>query len=129
MQPARSMLLNDESRCAFDLFWSGLACRLAGLFEVAFAFVFGQRHSTENKPRIARMGTRVVEALAAAARLPKFRVGRKRRYKELRFARQRLADEVPDETTNDDVLTQFGNLGIQQVANCHIRVFDENLLN
>jgi hypothetical protein len=24
MQPARSMLLNDESRRAFDLFWSGL---------------------------------------------------------------------------------------------------------
>ena len=47
MQPARSMLLNDESRRAFDLFWSGLACRLAGLFEVAFAFVFGQRHSTQ----------------------------------------------------------------------------------
>jgi hypothetical protein len=68
------MLLNDESRRAFDLFWSGLTCRLAGLFEVSFAFVFGQRHSTQNKPRIARMGTWVVEALAAAARLPKFGV-------------------------------------------------------
>src|SRR6266700_1884446 len=47
---------------------------------------------------------------------------------ELRFARQRLADEVPDEATNDDVLAQFGNLGIQQVANCHIGIFDETLL-
>ena len=47
MQPARSMLLNDESRRAFDLFWSGLACRLAGLFEVAFALVFGESHSTQ----------------------------------------------------------------------------------
>ena len=45
----------------------------------------------------------------------------------LRFARQRLADEVPDEATNDDVLAQFGNLGIQQVANCHIGIFDEAL--
>jgi hypothetical protein len=43
------MLLNDESRRALDFFWRGLACRLAGLFEVAFAFVFGQRHSTQNK--------------------------------------------------------------------------------
>ena len=48
---------------------------------------------------------------------------------ELRFARQRLADEVPDEATNDDVLAQFGNLGIQQVANCHIGIFDEALLD
>src|SRR5882757_1116670 len=47
---------------------------------------------------------------------------------KLRFARQRLADEVPDEATNDDVLAQFGNLGIQQVANCHIGIFDEALL-
>jgi hypothetical protein len=31
----------------------------------------------------------------------------------LRFVRQRLADEVPDEATNDDVLAQFGNFGIQ----------------
>src|SRR4030095_10547473 len=76
MQPARSMLLNDESRRTFDLFWDGLACRLAGLFEVAFAFVFDQRHSTQNKPRIGRMGTRVVEALAGAALLPKFGVCR-----------------------------------------------------
>src|SRR5258708_29467926 len=77
MQPARSMLLNNESRRAFDLFWSGLACRLAGLFEVSFAFVFSQRHSTQNKPRIARMGTWLVEALAAAACacLQKFGVG------------------------------------------------------
>src|SRR5512132_2533631 len=71
MQPARSMLLNDESRRAFDLFWSGLACWLAGLFEVSFAFVFGQRHSNPNKPRIARKGTWVVEAFAAAASLPR----------------------------------------------------------
>ena len=27
-----------------------------------------------------------------------------RRYYKLRFARQRLADEVPDKATNDDVL-------------------------
>src|SRR5882757_7501023 len=49
--------------------------------------------------------------------------------RKLRFARQRLADEVPDEATNDDVLAQFGNLGIQQVANCHIGIFDEALLD
>ena len=47
MQTARSMLLNDESRGAFNLFWKGLACRLASLFEVAFAFVFGERHLTQ----------------------------------------------------------------------------------
>ena len=51
-----------------------------------------------------------------------------RRYSKLLFARQRLADEVPDKATNDDVLAQFGNLGSQQIANCHIRIFDEALL-
>src|SRR5215475_11662808 len=69
MQPAGSMLLNNESRRAFDLFWNGLACRFSGLFEVAFAFVFGQCHSIQNKPRIARMGTWVVKALVSSARL------------------------------------------------------------
>src|SRR5262252_3478263 len=46
----------------------------------------------------------------------------------LRFARQRLADQVPNETTNHDVLAQFCNLRIQQVANCYIGIFDEALL-
>jgi hypothetical protein len=67
MQPARSMLLNDESRRALDLFWNGFACWLPGLFEIAFAFVFGQCHSTQNKPRIARLGTWLVGALVPSA--------------------------------------------------------------
>src|SRR5258708_32167638 len=63
MQPARRMLLNDESRRAFDLFWSGLACRLAGLFEVSFAFGLGQLHSTKHYSGNARLGAWGIEAL------------------------------------------------------------------
>ena len=45
------------------------------------------------------------EATAAASGFPKFGVRRgERRYSKLRFARQRLADKVSDEATNDDVL-------------------------
>src|SRR5262249_43191266 len=47
MQPARSMLLNYESGRTFDLFWNELAGWLAGFLEVAFAFVFGQRHRSK----------------------------------------------------------------------------------
>src|SRR5215472_665196 len=50
MQPACGMFLNDEARGAFDFFWNGLSCRFAGLFEVAFAFVFGQRHYSKLNP-------------------------------------------------------------------------------
>src|SRR3954471_6977818 len=48
--------------------------------------------------------------------------------RNLSFGRQRLADKVPNEATNDDVLAQFGNLGSQQIANCHVGIFDEALL-
>ena len=47
MQPTGGMFLNNESRGAFDLFGNGFACRLSRFLEVAFAFVFGQRHSTQ----------------------------------------------------------------------------------
>jgi hypothetical protein len=55
MQPARSMLLNDESRRSFDLFWNRLACRFGSFFKIAFSLVFGQRHYNQNKPRITRI--------------------------------------------------------------------------
>ena len=129
MQPARSMLLNDESRRTFDLFWRGFACRLAGLFEIAFAFVFGQRHRTQINHGLPEWARGCEAARRDERVFSKFGVRRgERRYNKLRFARQRLADEVPDEATNDDVLAQFGNLGSQQVANCHIGIFDEALL-
>ena len=51
-----------------------------------------------------------------------------RRPFHLCFAREWLADQVPNETTNDNVLAQFCNLRIQQIANCHIGIFDETLL-
>jgi hypothetical protein len=41
MQPASSMLLNDESRRAFDFFWSGFACRFSGAPEIPLLFVLG----------------------------------------------------------------------------------------
>jgi len=51
-----------------------------------------------------------------------------RRPFHLCFAREWLADQVPNETTNDNVLAQFCNLRIQQVANCYIGILDETLL-
>src|SRR5262245_28929558 len=47
MQPAGSVFLNDKPRRTFDLFWNGFARWLAGFLEVAFAFVFGQRHCSK----------------------------------------------------------------------------------
>ena len=70
------------------------------------------------------MATRVVELLAAANAFSKIR----RSLLQLCFVRQRLADQVPNEATNDDVFPKFGNLRIQQVANCHIGIFYEALL-
>src|SRR5215475_8948155 len=107
MQPARSMFLNDESRRAFNLFWNGLACRFARLFEVAFAFVFGQRHHSKLNQN-CRDDTR------ASARNRRSRPTGQCRLSEtavetLRFARQRLADQVANETTNHNVLAQFSN--------------------
>src|SRR6516165_1665351 len=46
----------------------------------------------------------------------------------LAFARQGLTDEIANEATNNDVFPEFGNLGIQQVANRHIGILDEALL-
>jgi hypothetical protein len=81
MQPARSMLLNDESRRAFDLFWSGLPAA-RWFFEVAFAFVFGQRHSTQINHGLRTDGHVGCRELAEGAErlFAKFGVD-KRRYK------------------------------------------------
>jgi hypothetical protein len=60
------------------------------------------------------MGTWVMEALLRGARPFKIRRSPRRTpLQQLCFARQRLADEVPDEATNDNVFAEFGNLGIQ----------------
>ena len=45
----------------------------------------------------------------------------------LRFAWQRLADEIANETADDDVFTQFRNLAIEQVPDGHIGIFNETL--
>ena len=75
------------------------------------------------------MGTWVVEALLRRCVFRNCAFDRNAPLEELRFARQRLADQVANEPTNDNVFAQFGNLGIQQVANCHIGIFDEALLD
>src|ERR1700730_14764781 len=50
-----------------------------------------------------------------------------RRYNGLRLTRQRLANEIADKTADDDILGQLGNLGVEQILDGHIRIFDETL--
>ena len=46
----------------------------------------------------------------------------------LRVAWQRLADEIANETADEDVLTQFRNFAIEQVPDGHIGIFNKTLL-
>ena len=60
------------------------------------------------------MGTWVMEALYAAPTFSKFGIRTQRTpIQQLRFAWQRLADEVSNEAANYDVFAEFGNLRIQ----------------
>src|SRR5439155_9959146 len=45
----------------------------------------------------------------------------------LRFARQRLTNEIADEAPDHDVLAQFGNLGTEQIFDGHVGIFDKGL--
>src|SRR5207253_9291251 len=50
-----------------------------------------------------------------------------RRYKCLRFAWQRLADEIADKPADDDVLAELRNFGTQQILDGHIRILNKAL--
>src|SRR5262245_55311993 len=128
MQPARSMLLNDESRGAFDLFWNRFAGWLVGAAVILFFLVLFKLRCATTYPLIT---ARRRSFLVRWSQRLFYKIGRSLRrppQPRLALARQRFADEVSDEATNDDVFPKFRNLGVQQVANRHIGIFDEALL-
>src|SRR5207248_10707182 len=74
MQPARSMFLNDKTRCAFDFFWNRFAWRLVGVLEVPFAFVVSERHSTQLNHGLAEWPRGLSSCSPRRTPFPKFGV-------------------------------------------------------